>query len=141
MNETYEFLSNKWIEALEIKAQKLLDASDGITVKPFTYVEYFTNAPTTRSDGKKAGYAMTISDKKVSINAGVQGDESADCLVVMDYSTAMESMKLQSGPELSELSRQAAMSGNLTMTGSLEGIPIPMNTLHDQLCQCTKIPT
>ncbi|MDG2004640.1 MAG: hypothetical protein P8J20_15060 [Novosphingobium sp.] len=141
MSCKHKFLSEEWMLAFELVAQKLLDASDAGLLASFTYVEHFSDAPMSGADdGKATGYVMTISDGKVAIKPGIQGGETADCSLRMDYAAALESMRFKSGPELSELSRRAAAAGGLEMTGSLEAMPIPMNILHDEICDRTLPP-
>lgn len=133
MSERHEILSDGWLAALERVAQGLLDAAPGGGKAAYVYAERFTDAP----GGQVAGYILRLAGGKAQVTAGWTGSEEAACIVAIDHGVALDSMRYKTGPALSELSRKAAIAGKLFMSGSLEGAPIPMNALHDAMCDRT----
>lgn len=133
MTERYAFASDAWLQVLQQQAQKLLDAADAAPDAAFTYSEAFTDVPVPRTDGRKLGYILRIGGGKATVQSGVQGDEAADCSVVMGFAAACASTRVKAGPALDAIGRQAFADGVLQMSGSLAGMPISMNALHDEL--------
>jgi hypothetical protein len=134
--EQFAFMSDGWLTGLQQEAQKLLDGSD----KPqatFTYIEWFTDPPTPRANGKQVGYVMSVSSGTVAVRSGVEKSDTGDCTVQMGYTDALATTSVPAGPGLDAIGAKGYAAGTLVVTGSPAGMPFSMNSLHDAMCLIT----
>jgi len=133
------FLTEGWTEALRDEAQRILDARPGGEVASFSYIERFSDAPDPGTETQRPGYRMNIVNGKVTVRRGVGEDESANCVVVMDYAAAAATLNVRSGPDMDALSQQAFEKGLIQISGSFDGMPVDLAALHDAMVDRTLI--
>jgi hypothetical protein len=137
MTDKSEFLTDGWVAALQEESQKLLDGRAGGDVASFSYIERFTGAPDPGSTDRRPGYRMDIVNGKVTIRRGVGENESANCVVVMDYAAAFATLGVRSGPAMDALSARAFEQGLIEINGAFDGMPINLAALHDAMVERT----
>jgi hypothetical protein len=145
--ETFEFLSPKWLAAVQRIAERLLGKLDAAGVD-FTVSEELTDPPAGRARTASGTLGWFLRIRGGVVQVGDHPLEDADVRVVADYDTHHDlSRRIWAGdPQAMAASRslreEAAKEGRLRIEGDLAQAPHVVRQLvadlHDPVAEITK---
>lgn len=140
--ERIAYLSGAWFTVLEQEARKAIQqsASKGLA-RDFLLLERYSGAPDfALGDGLVPGFKISFSSTgDATVRPGAGPNETADCLLEMDWKAACQSVSQLSGPGLDQLLQDLCASGRVTITGDMHGCPVDLGSFHDAMVNSTFI--